>query len=310
VTWWDSSFLPYAVDISGDYLVVVVGYVGDPSSQYTPCAYLLSISNSSFYVLDTWLYTPPSSTSWQASLTNWDADVYAEKYQLSVKINDRGDELIYGIQIMNTIVLLNINRTNKRFASSFETLSNGKGIGMGKSVGWIDKNLIIVLVNTYSLNYVWSLSQVFLYNISLVNSFVVTSIYPNIQQRLSPTFGPIILSLVVTENGTVVLLDSQGNYYILLPSPAGSFSDSSSGMVSSSSLCIAGTFSSESNILPCLLCPYGSTTNGLIGQSSCVPCANDTFCSLGAAFGDISMSSYLLTSVNQIRAYRDCSEMT
>jgi hypothetical protein len=99
------------------------------------------------------------------------------------------------------------------------------------------------------------------------------------------------------------MLDSDGNYYILLPSPAGSYSYTSSGTSSSSSLCIAGTFNSEPGIFPCSLCPSGTTTDGLIGQSSCVPCANDTFCPLGAAFGDINMSSSLLTSVNQVSAY-------
>jgi hypothetical protein len=302
-TWPDTSFLPYAVDVSRDLLFVVFGYIGDSSSKYTPCAYLLNISNSTFNVLDTWSYTPPTNTSWQASLTNWNADVYAPKYDMSVSINDVGDQVLLGIQITNTIVLLDVDRINQHFGSSLQTLSNGEAIGMGKSVGWLDTNSILVLVNTYSFNYIWSSSQIFAYNITVANSFVVISIFPNIQQTLTATFGPVLLSLVVTQNGTTVMLDSQGNYYILLPSPAGSFSDSSSGTSSSSSLCIAGTFTSEPGIFPCSLCPSGTTTGGLIGQSSCVPCANDTFCPLGAAFGDISMSSSLLTSVNQVRAY-------
>jgi hypothetical protein len=303
VTWPDTSFLPYAVDVSSDLLFVVLGYVGDPSSQYTPCAYLLNISKSTFNVLDTWSYTPPTSTSWQAGLTNWDADVYAAKYDMSVSMNDVGDQVVFGIQITNTIVLLNVDRINQKFGSLLQTLSNGKAIGMGKAVGWIDTDLILVLVNTYSLSYIWSSSQVIAYNVTVANSFAVTSIFPNIQQTLAPSFGPILLSLVITQNGTVVLLDSQGNYYILLPSPAGSFSQSSSGTSSSSSLCICGTFTTESDIFPCSLCPSGTTTSGLVGQASCVPCSNDTFCSLGAAFGNIGLSSSLLTNMNQVGAY-------
>lgn len=303
ITWPDTSFLPYAVDVSDDLLFVVLGFVGNSSSKYTPCAYLLNISNTTFNVLDTWSYTPPTNSSWQASLTNWDADVYAAKYYMSVSINDAGDQVLFGIQIMNTIVLIDIDRTNQTFGSSLQTLSNGKAIGMGKAVGWIDTNLILVLVNTYSFSYVWSSSQVFAYNVTVANSFVVTSIFPNIQQTLTPTFGPILLSLDVTQNGSVAMLDSEGNYYILLPSPVGSFSDSSSGTSSSSSLCEGGTFTSESDIFPCSLCPSGTTTNGLIGQSSCVSCENDTFCSLGAAFGNINSSSPLLTNINQVRAY-------
>ncbi len=282
---------------------MVIGYVGDSNTKYTPCAYLLNITNSTFNALDTWLYSPPTNTSWQASLTNWDADVYAAKYDMSVSINHIGNQVLFGIQIMNSIVLIGLDRINRKFNSSFQTLSNGQSIGMGKSVGWLDTNLILVLVNTYSLNYVWSSSQIFTYNITIPNSFVVTSIFPNIQQTLSSTFGPIFVSTVVTINDTVVILDSQGNYYILLPSPAGAYSDSSSGTSSSSSLCVSGTYSLEANFLPCSLCPPGTTTNGLIGQYSCVPCLNDAFCPLGAAFGNINSSSYLLMNVNQLRAY-------
>jgi hypothetical protein len=303
VTWPDTSFLPHAVDISHDFLIVVLGYVGDSSTKYTPCAYLLNISNSTFNVLDTWLYTPPTNTSWQASLTNWDADVYAPKYDMSVSINNIGNQVLFGIQIINTILIINIDRINRKFGSSLQTLSNGKAIGMGKTVDWIDTNLTLVLVNTYSLSYIWSSSQIFSYNVTLPNTLVVQSIFPNIQQALTSVFGPILLSFVITKNGTVVMLDSDGNYYILLPSPAGSFSDTSSGTYSSSSPCIAGTFTSQSGIFPCSLCPSSTTTAGLIGQFSCVPCENDTFCTLAAAFGNISLSSSILMNINQARAY-------
>jgi hypothetical protein len=303
VTWPDTSFLPHAVDISHDFLIVVLGYVGDSSTKYTPCAYLLNISNSTFNVLDTWLYTPPTNTSWQASLTNWDADVYAPKYDMSVSINNIGNQVLFGIQITNTILIINIDRINRKFRSSLQSLSNGKAIGMGKTVGWINTNLTLVLVNTYSLSYIWSSSQIFSYNVTLPNTFAVQSIFPNIQQALAPSFGPILLSFVITKNGTVVMLDSNGNYYILLPSPAGSFSDTSSGTYSSSSPCIGGTFTPNLDIFPCSLCPSSTTTAGLIGQSSCVPCENDTFCTLAAAFGDISLSSSVLMNVNQAHAY-------
>jgi hypothetical protein len=303
VTWPDPSFLPHAVDVSQDLLFVVIGYVGDSSTIYTPCAYLLDISNTIFNVSDSWLYTPPTNTSWQAGMTNWDADVYAAQYDMSVSMNNAGDQVLLGIPITNTIVLLDVNGTIQQFGSSMQTLSNGKALGMGKAVGWFGADAISVLVNTYSLNYVWSSSQIFTYNVSVANSFAVISIFPNIQQTLTNTFGPILLSFAATQNGTLVMLDSDGNYYILLPSPAGFFSGSSSGMSSTLSQCICGTYSSDLNIFPCSLCPPGTTTGGLTGQSSCIPCENDSFCPLGAAFGNISPSSYLLTNINQRRAY-------
>ena len=303
ITWPDTSFLPYAVDVSRDLLFVVLGYVGDSSSKYTPCAYLLNITNSTFNVLDTWLYTPPTSTSWQASLTNWDADIYASKYSMSVSINDGGDQVIFGIQITNTITILGINRINQTFGSSLQTLSNGKSIGMGKSVGWFDTNLILVLVNSYSFSYIWSSSQVYAYNVTVANTFVVETIFPNVQQILAPTLGPSIVTLVITQNRTVAMIDSDGTYYILLPSPAGTFADSSFGTVSSSTPCVAGTYTANYDIFPCSLCPTGTTTDGLTDQSSCVLCENNTFCSLGAAFGDVSLSSVFFTNINQVSSY-------
>ena len=249
----------------------MLGYIGDSNIQYTPCGYLLNVvTNSALHVLDTWLYTAPTNTSWQAGLTNQDADTYSAKYDMSVSMNNDQDQVLLGIQVVNTIVLFDINRTTNTFSLPPQTLSNGRSIGMGKAVGWLDVDLAVVLVNTYSFSYIWSSSQIFVYNVSIPDSFVIEAILPNIQQTLVPTFGPELLSLVITQNGTLTMLNSNGNYYILLPSPAGSFSDSSSRSTSSSKPCIAGTFTSQSNVLPCSLCPSGSTTNGLIGQSSCV----------------------------------------
>jgi hypothetical protein len=105
---------------------VVIGYVGDSNTKYTPCAYLLNITNSTFHVLDTWLYSPPTNTSWQASLTNSNADVYAAKYDMSVSINHSGDKVLFGIQIMNSIVLVGLDRINRKFGSSSQTLLNGQ----------------------------------------------------------------------------------------------------------------------------------------------------------------------------------------
>ncbi|CAF4971639.1 unnamed protein product [Rotaria sp. Silwood1] len=303
LTWPDRSFLPRAVDISQDLFVVVLGFVGDPSSNYTPCAYLLSRSGSNFTVHDTWMYMPPTATSWQASLTNWDADIYLAKHDMSVSINDAKSQVLLGIQITNTIILLDINRTTLKFILPSQSLSNGKAIGMGKAVGWLNNNVTVILVNTYSLSYIWSASQVFTYYVGVNNSFATKSIIPNAQQTLAPGFGPILISLVVTKSGIVIMLDSKGDIYILLPSPPGTFADSSTKLVSSFLPCIGGSYNSQYDIQPCSLCPQGSSTNGSTGQISCVSCESDAFCPLGSAFGNISSSSLLLTSVNQARAY-------
>lgn len=64
---------------------------------------------------------------------------------LSVSINDAEDKVLFGIQIKNTIVFLNLYRTNHKFGSSLQTLSNGKAIRMGKAVGWLVTDLIFVI---------------------------------------------------------------------------------------------------------------------------------------------------------------------
>ncbi|CAF2056856.1 unnamed protein product [Rotaria magnacalcarata] len=302
LTWPDSSFLPRAVDINQDLLVVVLGYVGNSSSKFTPCAYLLSRSGSNWTVTDTWAYMPPS-TSWQAILTNWDANTYSAKYDMSVSFNDVNSQVLLGIQIANTFVLLNIDQASKTFLLPSQSLSNGKAIGTGKTVGWLNSDVALILVNTYSLNYIWSSSQIFTYNWSVNNSFAIVSIIPNSQQLLSPEFGPVLLALVATPSGIIIMLDSSGNLYILRQSPPGSYSDSSTKSVSSFLPCIGGTYSSQFDIQPCSLCPQGFSTYGLTGQSSCVSCETDAFCPLGSAFGHISSSSSFLTSINQARAY-------
>lgn len=302
LTWPDNSFLPRAVDISQNSLIVVLGYVGSNNSKYTPCAYLLSRSGANFTVFDTWLYTPPSNSSWQASLTNWDAYIYSAKYDMSVSFNDAEDQVLLGIQVVNTLISFYINATSKKFVLPSQSLSNGKAIGMGKAVGWINDVTAIVLVNTYSMNYVWSASQIFTYNLS-TNNFVTKSIIPNAQQTLSSEFGPIVLSFVVTDGGIVIMLDSIGSIYILLPSPPGTYADTSAKSISSFLPCIAGSFSSQFDIQPCWLCPQGYTTNGSAGQLSCVSCTSGAFCPLGSAFGNIQSSSPLFTNINQVRAY-------
>ncbi|CAF3048987.1 unnamed protein product [Rotaria socialis] len=303
LTWPDSSFLPRAVDINQDLLVVVLGYVGNPSSKFTPCAYLLSRSGSNWTVTDTWVYMPPTNSSWQASLTNWDANTYSAKYDMSASFNDAKSQVLLGIQITNTFVLLDIDRASKRFLLPSQSLSNGKAIGTGKTVGWLNSDVALILVNTYSLNYIWSASQIITYNLSVNSTFTIVSIIPNSQQLLSPQFGPILLALIATPSSIILMLDSSGNLYILLPSPPGSYSDPSKASVSSLLPCIGGTYSSELDIQPCSLCPQGFSTYGLTGQLSCVICVTGAFCPLGSAFGNISSSSSVLTNINQARAY-------
>ena len=174
---------------------------------------------------------------------------------------------------------------------------------MDKAVGWFDANTAVVLVNTYSLSYTWLSSQLSTYSTNILNSSGIISIFPNLYQPLGSGFGPVFITLVVTQIGIVVILDSQGNIKILLPAPAGRFSDTSYAPVSFSSDCAAGFVNAQPSIGPCSLCSQGTSTNGLTGQPSCVSCASGAFCPLGAVFGNISSSSPLLTNIDPPLAY-------
>ena len=302
-TWPDISFVPYAADISSDQIIVVSGYVGDRGWKFVPCVYSLNVSRLQLTVMDSWSYAPPSNSSWQATLTNNDADLYLAKYDMSVNIRDPEGKVLLGMPVVNTIVILTINRTTKKFLATSQSLSNGKAMGMGKAVAWLGANLTLVLVNTYSLSYIWSSSQMFMYDVSVPNTFSIKAILPNIQQPLAPSFGPTLVSFVVTRNGNVIILDLNEIYYIIIPTSGGYFSDTSSGSSSSPSRCIPGTFTADLDISPCSLCPQNTTTNALPGQFMCVPCDKDAFCPLGAAFGNVSLSSPLFTKIKQARAY-------
>ena len=302
-TWLNTSFIPYAADMTSDQLIFVSGYVGNSDSQFIPCAYLLTVSGTTFLLLDTWSYTPPSSSAWQATLINNDADLYLPEYDMSVSIRDPEGKVLLGIPVVNTIVILTINRTTKKFLPTSQSLSNGKAMGMGKAVAWLGANLTLVLVNTYSLSYIWSSSQMFMYDASVPNTFSIKAILPNIQQPLAPSFGPTLVSFFVTRNGIVVILDSNENVYIIIPTSGGYFSDTSFGSNSSPSRCIPGTFTADLDISPCSLCPPNTTTNALPGQFMCAPCEKNAFCPLGAALGNVSLSSPLFTNINQVRAY-------
>ncbi|CAF5227580.1 unnamed protein product, partial [Rotaria magnacalcarata] len=87
------------------------------------------------------------------------------------------------------------------------------------------------------------------------------------------------------------------------PAAPGSYADTSWGTVSWALDCIGGTFNPQLSIGPCVLCPQGNSTNGLTGQSICMSCEKDAFCPTGAAFGNISTSSSILTSASQALAY-------
>ncbi|CAF1180301.1 unnamed protein product, partial [Didymodactylos carnosus] len=296
VTWSDTTFMPRAVDVSLNGYLVVSGYVDNGDDTFSACAYLIDLSN--FTIVDRWFYTPINNT-WQSTLTNWDAGgTYSSKYDISVSINDENNQVLIGIPSVNTVILLFISTSPLQFVYG-AMHSNGKTLGYGKAVQWLGTDIVAILVNTYSLNNIWSSSQIYLYELgnNTTTNFLTTlqSILPNIQQTIAATIGPMLLTLVSTQNGKLIVLDSSGNIYIILPSQPGFYSDISTGYISTQTPCIGGTYKSQTGIGPCHLCSSGTKTSLQTGSITCVACSVDSFCPLGSV-QDVSYSALETTS--------------
>jgi hypothetical protein len=76
--------------------------------------------------------------------------------------------------------------------------------------------------------------------------------------------------------------------------------------VSYPSICIPGTYKSNSGVEPCTLCPSGTRNQGSAGNTSnqggtsCTNCSPTSFCPLGAVY---ELGSSVLISVSQAVAY-------
>ena len=83
---------------------------------------------------------------------------------MSVSIDDQGNVLV-GMQFINRAFLFSVNITNPIRLNYISRYTNGRSLGNGKSVAWLDNGIAAILINVYSLDYQWSLSQIFLFDI-------------------------------------------------------------------------------------------------------------------------------------------------
>jgi hypothetical protein len=166
--------------------------------RFSATVILFSINASTAIAapISTWTY-PKNGTTWQAGLTNAGADTYNAKFDMSVSINPAATQALVGIQIMNSVFLFSYTPKTLTLVTS---VGNGQGTGFGKGVVWLSDALksIAILANVYSASYVWSSSQIYIYNSPLTSSSTPISIFPNIQQPLYSFMSPVFLNIITT----------------------------------------------------------------------------------------------------------------
>ncbi|UJR28926.1 hypothetical protein I4U23_010145 [Adineta vaga] len=315
-TWPDESFIPHAVDLS-DHFGVIAGFIQNNANatvKYSPMIYLIRFNSSDEhyrpYVAHE--YQPIATPgTWQDLLTNADADVYSAKYDMSVSIDEKGNVFV-GMQFINRVFLFTVNITNPIELNFVSRFTNGRSIGNGKGVAWMENGIGAVLINVYTLDYVWSSSQVYLFDIhenGYNSNSTPLSIFPNSHQLLPSSFSSIFLN-IVSSPSSLALLDDKGNVLIFTPTQSQYYpaviTTGSSPFITSAKSCMAGTFKNKSGIHDCVLCRTGTKNPGN-ASDACIPCSSDAFCPLGSV-ADVSKST--LETVYQVVPYPHSPEST
>lgn len=303
------NFVPYAIDVAYGQWGVIAGAILTDNAIYVPALYLITFPSSvilrshNYVVLDTW--KAPITYPWQSQKARTvDApDDFNIFYSLSVSINNQGD-ILFGVQSMNTVFQLYVDPANATvFIFKGSRIYNIEivSIGFGKSVAWLDDTTAVILANNVSLDYTsWESSEIEIYDLSngqvLNDTLQPYSSFPTTRQPMYSILTGRILLMTASYAGSIIFMDSSGDVYVILPSPAGYFTATHLGKNLGSNV-----YSSPSEICPegsatqgaaygknifnrCKLCPVGTyrsfSTNDTAG---CVYCnATEYFCSLAA----------------------------
>ena len=315
LTWPDRSFIPHAVDFN-DIFGVIAGFIRNPSntsvSIFIPIVYLINFNSSNHYPIIVDAYRPATTpNTWQDLLSNSDADQYSAKYDMSVDINRNGSVLV-GMQFVNRVFLFTVNVTRPVRLNYINRNTNGRSLGNGKNVAWLDNGIAAVLLNTYSLNYQWLSSSIYFYDIQSYgwnSNSIPLSTFPNTHQLLPTSFNMIFLNIISTPS-SVALQDNAGNILIFSLTPAGYYPFvqdlGSIPVFTTPKPCLAGTYKNQPGVHDCLLCPNGTKNSGN-SSLQCLSCLPESFCPLGSV-DDIPQSA--LKHAVQVFAYPQSPEST
>ncbi|CAF2570720.1 unnamed protein product [Rotaria sp. Silwood2] len=315
LTWSNSSFIPRAVEIS-DNFGIIAGFVQNDSKErvkYSPIIYLLNFNSSNRrpIIVDKYIATATPGT-WQDLLTYSTANIYSAKNSMSISINSRSDVLV-GMPFINRVFLLSVNISDPRKLTYRSRNTGGRSLGNGKSVAWLDDgNLAAILVNTYSLMYQWSSSQIFFYDMvstTYNSNSTPLSVFPNYHQLVPDSFSSVFLNIISSPT-SLILMDDMGNLLIFNPTPPGYFpsitNTGSVPLITSEEGCLPGMYKDQYGINDCILCPTGTKNPGN-SSIKCMLCANESFCSLGSV-DEIPKSA--LENIVQVIAYPKSPEST
>ena len=295
--WPDRTFIPNAVDITESF-GVISGFVyngKNASVKYSPIIYLMTFDSTNNRPMIVDEHKPnPTPDTWQNLLHNADANMYSAKYDMSVSINEHGNVLV-GMQFLNRVFLLSAKTRQPTQLIFLSRHTNGRTLGNGKSITWLQNGIAALLVNVYTLNYEWISSQMHVYAVEdsgFNSNSTPLSVFPNNHEKLPSILDPVFIS-IVSSPSALALLDARGHVLIFPPTPPGSYlvieETGTTPLVSSSRICMPGTYKNQSGIHDCTLCPPGTKNPGSF-PTACIPCSPQSFCPL-ASVNEVSNSS-------------------
>ncbi|CAF3669480.1 unnamed protein product [Rotaria sordida] len=289
LTWPNHTFIPHAVDISENF-GVISGFIYNginSTVKYSPMIYLINFNSSNKHPIVVNQYNPIATpNTWQDLLTNADAHLYSAKYDMSVSINENGHVLV-GMQFINRVFLFHVNKIKPTELYFISRHTNGRTLGNGKNIAWLENGIAALIVNVYTLDYEWLSSQIHIYDIQTngYNSTITPlSIFPNNHQKLPHSLDPIFLN-IVSSPSSLALLDNKGHILIFLPTLPGyylSIKDTETiPLITTSQACMPGTYKNQTGIHDCTLCPSGTKNPGN-SNTFCIPCSSNSFCPLAS----------------------------
>ncbi|CAF0984169.1 unnamed protein product [Adineta ricciae] len=307
VTWPNTlNISPRAVDIGhNDKYAVIAGYCQSSVSVAVECGFLLRLNVSSAcpYVTSTFQISTVVTYSWNDPrsirlVTN--SRTYTAQFVMSVSICWQTQQVLIGVQSLNTVYLYSLNDTQ----TPIGVRQTGMNLmGYGKSVAWLDQTCqkAVILANAYSYsNYEWISSSVHIYDIQsdgFNDSTQPILAYPNALQTLHQSMNPSFIRLTCSPSGHLGLLDRFGNGIGILSAPPNNYANTNTRIYVTSYLpCYRGTSRNYSSIELCY--PESSSASN---------CSTDLFCPYGSV-GEVAYSAF--ESIEQDQDYPEAPENT
>ncbi|CAF1585136.1 unnamed protein product [Rotaria magnacalcarata] len=289
LTWPDATFIPHAVDVTQNF-GVISGFIYNGMNstvKYSPIIYLFNFNSSNGRPIIVNEYKPITTPgTWQDLLINDDANFYSAEYDMSVSINQYGDVLV-GMQFINRVLLFSVNIRKPTQLYFVSRNTNGRTLGNGKSIAWLNNGIAALIVNAYTLDYDWLTSQFQIYDIRTFgynSNSTPLSIFPNNHEKVPKSLDPIFIN-IVSSPSSLALLDKSGHILIFLSTLPGFYltvkDTGTMPLITTSQACMPGTFKNQSGIHDCTLCPSGTKNPGNF-TTFCIPCSSDSFCPLGS----------------------------